>query len=455
MNTNHTLNRLLYLLCFIILLAAGLYFFIPRFWFLPKPQVEPKSGDIISVLQTIEIRFPQEMDKFSVESRVTIIPVVETRKRWNGNTLEILPVTSFPMETELSILLSAGAKSLDGKSYGGDQKWTFTTRAAQIAYLGTATTSPEIWLVDEDGKNSRQITHTGGNVTGFSPIPDGSGFFYSSKNTLGGSDIHSIDRDGKQDAITLECGKDTCFDPVVSKDSRLLAFSRTGMPENGSGSSKPQIYTAIIKETELEPTPLIEENYSGGVLPSFSPDGLKISYYDADSKGLRVINKAGGNDFLLGTNQPQTAAWSSDGSELVFIDDELGEDATISKLYLLDLVNSSINEPLKEILKNVNLGEPDLSPDGLRLAVGVKAMNGPDARQMWVINLADGDIKKITDDLTLMNAAPIWRPDEGALAFQQAQLGSSGAKPVVLVWDAKSGELVQAATDAAMPAWLP
>jgi hypothetical protein len=77
-----------------------------------------------------------------------------------------------------------------------------------------------------------------------------------------------------------------------------------------------------------------------------------------------------------------------DGSELCLLMTIWGRCHNI-EVYLLDLVNSSINEPLKEILKMLT-GEPDLSPDGLRLAVGVKAMNGPDARQMWVINLLTG-----------------------------------------------------------------
>jgi hypothetical protein len=114
---------------------------------------------------------------------------------------------------------------------------------------------------------------------------------------LGGSDIHSIDRDGKQDAITLECEKDTCFDPVVSKDSRLLAFSRTGCLRMDQEVQNLKSIRQSSKKL-VGATPLIEENYSGGVLPSFSPDGLKISYYDADSKGLRVINKAGGMIFF-------------------------------------------------------------------------------------------------------------------------------------------------------------
>ncbi len=455
MTNRFYLPRLIFLLCAVLLLAAVIMLHGPRFWALPNPRIEPESGNTIGILTTIEIHFPQEMNKSSVEEKISFIPTVEVKKNWRGRTLEIMPVASFPMETDLTIQLNGGAISLDGKTYKADLKWTYRTRAPQIAYLGTATTSPEVWLVETNGRNRRQITHTSGNVTGFSPIPDGSGFFYSVKNPRGGSDLRRIDRNGDVDSIALECGKDTCSDPIVSRDSRLIAFSRLEKPENGTGNVKPHIYTAIITETQLKPTPLVGEFAPGGELPSFSPDGLKIAYYDSGSVGLRVINKAGENDFLLGTKRPQTASWSSDGSTLVFVDDEYGNEGVYSKVYSLDLISSTISEPLKGILTDVELGEPDLSPDGRLIALGVNTLIGSATRQMGVIGLADRSVRMVTEDFTRTNAAPIWRPDGGALTFQQAQIGASGAKPVVLVWDAKSGEVIQAANDAAMPTWLP
>lgn len=436
-------------------LVGGLIVLGLKLFALSFPTIEPEAGQVIGMYTPIKIIFPQEMDKSSVESRISIDPEVAIKKNWTGRELKLDPISAFPAGGEIHLTLKSGSVSLDGRTYDQNLDWVYAIRFARVAYIGTATTAPEVWLVDQDGKNAKRITQTGGNVTGFFPIPDGSGFFYSTRNSLGGSDLHRIDRDGIRDEIVLNCGKEICADPVVSRDGQLLAFSRNQDPEEGTLSSKSYIYTALIEQRPIKPTPLVGEKLIGGILPSFSPDGLKISFYDSGSKGIRVMNQTDGNDFLLGTNRIQLPAWAPEGSKLAFIDDDNSMEDVSSRLYVVDLKSSSIDEPFKDVLKNVELGELDWSTDGRFLAVGVNIVNGGVARQMWVIDILHKTVIKITNDLTRINAAPSWRPDAGALAFQQAQPGVSGAKPAVIVWEEKSREVNLVANDAAMPAWLP
>ncbi len=429
--------------------------FLPIIISLPEPEISPPVGRSIGLLTPISLPFPENINPGSVESRLSLQPDIPVIKKWDGNVLTIRPNLAFTPNTDITIRLSSGAITQDGRVYKKELAWQYKIRMPGVAFVGQATTSPEIWVTDPMEETGKKVTNTRGNVTDFVPFPDGAGFLYSVKNDLGGADIHRINRDGSQDQIEVNCGRETCGDLDISRDGKLFTFSRNRDPEDATTSSRSYIYTGLIASASGQPTPLLNEKSIPGILPSFSPDVLKAAFYDVNSKGIRVMNRGGSNDFLLGTNRIQGGSWSSDGSKIAFVDDVNEPENVYSRLYTVDLVSGTIDEPLIDILSQVELGEPDWSPDGTEIVVGVRAVNGPVARQLWLLDLKGKFGRQITDDFTLMNAAPKWRPDGKAIVFQQAQLGSSGTKPKIIVWDASDGTFTTVASDAAMPAWIP
>jgi len=345
--------------------------------------------------------------------------------------------------------------SLDGRKYTKDFSRLYTIRQPGIAYLGNVTSSPELWVFHPETNANSQLTFTDGYVTDFAASPRGNGILFTQKNYAGGADVYWLSMESVEPQILVDCGKDTCADPDVSPDGTLFAFSRNRDPENAETSKFSYIFTGVIAEGENSVTPLITEKNISGYQPSFSPDGTKISFYDAISKGIRIVNKDGGDDFLLGTTRLQRGSWSADGKYLIFVDDEESHDKWQSRLYMLDLETSSINEPVNDMLEGLELGEPDLSPDGTAIVTGVRSMDSTLTRQMVVFNLTTHTRINLTDDHSVMSAAPKWRLDGKFIVFQQAQLGKSNAKPVIAMWDRETNSISIIAKDAALPEWLP
>jgi Tol biopolymer transport system component len=455
MKRTDTYKNFLYCAFGLVVVAGLLLVFFPFSKPIPEPKISPASGETIGLITPIYITFPTSMDHSTVESRIDCEPSLAVNTSWNGNTLIILPRPVFPIGATIKILLKNGAANQNGMIYKTDQIWQFKIRNPSIAYLGHATTAPEIWISNGVTGDQKQVTQSSGSVSDFAVIPDGTGFIFPQKNNLGGMDIHRIHLDGSNDEILVNCGKETCGDPAVSRDGSLLAFSRNLDPESLLTSTKSFIYTRLLVGDAETPTPLIAEKNIPGILPSFSPDGLKISFYDSTGKGLRVTNKGGGNDFLLGTSRIHRGTWSPDGKNLAFVDDEKGPGITLSKLYTVNLESSSIDEPFKDVLVDVEMGEPDWSPDGNSIVIGIRKSNGPVARQLWLLDVENKTARQLTDNLTVMNAAPKWRPDGKTIAIQQAELGSSGIKPKVVEWDLETGKFKTIALDAALPAWVP
>ena len=448
-------SRILYLFFGLAVLIGLALVFLPLWQTLPEPRIDPETGAAISSLAAINLTFPGEMDHDSVEGRLSIQPSVKFRTVWNGNIITVIPDTGFPTNADIQILLSAGAASREGRRYPKGLAWEFHVRPAEIVYLGGAASAPELWLVDPGGGNRRQITQTGGRVTGFAAEPDGDGFFYTVRNDLSGADIHHIDRDGGQDSLTVNCAHETCGDPAVSRDGRLLAFSRNRDPVDATTSAETYIYTLLTTEDNPVPAALIQEKGITGRLPSFSPDGLKLAFYDDRSKGIRVQYPEGRHDFLLGTGRPQKGAWSPDGTRLAFVDDVFEDEEVSSKLYVVDLVKGSIEEPFKDILHQIELGEPDWSPDGQQMILGARPSGGPAARQLWLLDMVKMTSIMLGDDLSRMQAAPRWSPDGRWIVFQQSRPGLTGMKPEAVKWNSEDYSMIVAAEDAAMPAWAP
>lgn len=419
------------------------------------PAILPASGSEIGYDTTYSLDFPFAMEKGSVESRISATPKIEMDFQWESNRLVIKPGYAGALGDHFILRLAAGSVRLDGGKIDQDLVWTYPVRHAVIAYLGNATTAPEIWKADPQTGINEPVSQTGGRITGFIPLPDRKGFLYSLKNDQGGADIRLVNYEGSGDDILVDCGNEACTDPAISQDGLLFAFSRNRDPEDGTKSRNRYIYTSVLDGGQIDPQPVMVEKAVSGTMPSFSPDGSLLSFYDKNSKGIRVVNTSGGNDFLLGTPREQSGVWSSDGSKIAFLDETPGHDGITSVLYVVDIQTNTIQEPLTGFLDEREMGEPDWSPDGQKLVAGIRQTDGPAARQLWLIDMNGGTSRQITEDYSRMNAAPKWRADGRAIVYQQAELGRSNVKPVIILWDMADDSHTIIAEDAALPVWMP
>ncbi len=323
-------------------------------------------------------------------------------------------------------------------------------QAAQpgIAYLSPVAGS-EVWLQELDGSPPRQLTHTGGRVTGLEALKGGDWLAAVVANDQGGSDLFLASWDGSRVRPLVECGADLCAGPSASADGRWLAFTR-----HAPGANFPTPWLIDLATGAAQP--LENDTLIGAQSFSWSPDSQHLAFYDPASGGVRVRDMDSGSERVLQTNMPLAGSWSADSRLLTVNIEEAAAGFASMKVYLFDTAAGTQQLLLGSAPDDASdYGAPQWSPDGQWLAYSRRALTGNPAKQIWIIRPDGSGARAVTDNLSQAHGGYRWSPDSAKLVFQRLALGSSGNLPAVVVWDLASGEFQTIAEDAASPVWLP
>ena len=178
----------------------------------------------------------------------------------------------------------------------------------------------DIWVIDTDGTNKRQLTNS--KFSDISPIVSQDGrFIFFSSNRSGANHVWRMNIDGSdQKQITHAEGG---YPRFVTPDGRWLYY-RAGI-------------TNSCRRVTADGTE--EENVADvdGFAGSFSPDGRSIAYFDNQTAGASGINISVQNltdKVLLHTTEhahadaePLHLQWSSDGRSILYVVREASEHA--------------------------------------------------------------------------------------------------------------------------------
>jgi Tol biopolymer transport system component len=199
-----------------------------------------------------------------------------------------------------------------GKDEGGlGISWT---PDGKIVYGSTASGASEIWIMDRDGSNAKQLTNDG--VSKYTPAASADGRYIVFVSEKHGRHLWRINVDGSQ-ASELTSGIDD-GNPRISPDSNWVVYS-------SSTSGTIAIWRVSINGGD--PQKLMDLSATE---PDVSPDGKLVSCFsladeDASKFKIRVVTFYGGQTIKT-FDVPQTAyvdmspLWTSDGRGITYVD---------------------------------------------------------------------------------------------------------------------------------------
>jgi serine/threonine protein kinase len=210
------------------------------------------------------------------------------------------------IDTNQSRQITSGAV----KYYGG--AWTPDGR---IVYSSDASGKRDLWIMDQNGGNQKQLTTDAGDNVQPVISPDGRTIVFVSDRKDARHTLWKIDIDGGS-AKQLTNGN---FDrnPAFSPDGQWIIYASMGV-------SHPNLWRVSINGGD----PLkLTDKFS--VAPTVSPDGKLIACYYWDQKpdtqlGIALIPFEGGQPIKTFALPSPVVRWNADGSALTYVDSRSG-----------------------------------------------------------------------------------------------------------------------------------
>jgi Tol biopolymer transport system component len=250
----------------------------------------------------------------------------------------------------------------------------------RIAFSVCSGGSDEIFTMNPDGSDERQITNTTGD--NFDPdwSPSGGRFVFTSTRDVTSTNIFTMNADGSNQ-VRLTGPGGANVEPSWSPDGSKIAYvaavgtGRALMTMNADGSGKSQI-TGVVPFASA---------------PAWSPNGTSIAFgmqsgtnldvyrINPNGTGLTRLTTAAGND--------DSPTWSPDGNKLAFTTVREGQ----SKIYAMNADGSAQTRLTNNSVPDFR---PAWSPDGNKIAFH---RAGGSVWDMYVMN-ADGSAQtKVSD----------------------------------------------------------
>jgi Tol biopolymer transport system component len=232
------------------------------------------------------------------------------------------------------------------------------TRDGRIVYRSSAGgEGADIWIMNADGSNAKQLT-TGARVSrGLAVTPDGRYIIFSS-DRAGHFNLWRVDTDG--DNLRQLTAGDGEFYPQCTPDGRWVVYQSD------------EVIDPRLWKVPTEGGQPVQLTQTRATKPAVSPDGQMIaySYLDIDLKpsrwGIGIVSAEGG-DRLKRFDFPATVVyrqvrWSPDGQSIAFLNNQSG----LSDIWLQPLDGS----PPRQLtnFKAEQILAFDWSPDGRSLA---------------------------------------------------------------------------------------
>lgn len=235
--------------------------------------------------------------------------------------LRFQPSGAFEPNTTYDVTLRPGLLGTDGAGLPAGVTWNFTTGAPtetlsnQVVFLSDRAGIANLWAMNPDGTNQRQLSAELSPVIDYTVAPNGRAFVVGDGAAIVWQRADGSARRVLTDVDAVE------FDPAFSPDGGTLVFARAD-PALGSGlglwmrdgdGSDPRALELPIQASAPPspsppaPVPLLRA-------PRISPDGTAIAYVD-DAGSVSILD--------LETQEVSTAAFLAE-SEPIWLPDSSG-----------------------------------------------------------------------------------------------------------------------------------
>jgi Tol biopolymer transport system component len=435
----------------------------------------------VSVRTPIAVSFDGPVDPASIAGAIRLSPEVGGSIRIAAPSVETPPPASpaedetpppvldgdqvlvftpdRPLEahTTYTATLSASVRRSDGKA-GAQQTWTFTTGEAattalnHIAFLSDRSGVANVWMMNPDGSNQRQVTAEITPVVGFDVSGDGTAIAYGTggvvkRMAIGGDNLQVITADGSFD-----------YGAAFTPDGTALIVAR----RDGAGIDRgywrmPIVSGADPRQITADGAPIPDgaaaaAGFEGGQIGdsrwaprvAVSSDGLTALLVRGLDDTLQLVDMSGATDPLslsmIGNSRP---IWSDVRKAFYVV---ATADDGLTWAYWEVTVDGEVTR--------LGSAAGDMAGDveGC-LAFVVRAADG--STHMDYVPAGGGATSLLTSDAIWSEASPSFSPDGSMIVFSRFGFHNPSVSGGIWVVRPNGTGLMNLSTDGCHPHWLP
>ena len=406
-------------------------------------------GEEVPAGVAIRITFSRPVDPQSAEESFRLTPPVSGDFFWEGQTLIFQPSQPLRAATRYRVSFNATLRDRAGRPVGDELAWEFRTRHPQLLLLrATDSGSSELWLVDPDDRESRQLLLTAEGVHEVVAAPDGTRAIYTELRGLSRSALMLIDLATGTTRPLVDDERGSAATPAWAPTSDLIVFERRTLLSEGLGL--PHVWLAQPDGTLLGPLESGEGSESS-YAPTWSPDGNLIASIATKDQTLRVYSFFTDKQRELPAVAAERPTWLPDSSGLIYSSAEVGSSGPALRLRLVGLGEA----PATRGLTDGTAAEfgPAVAPHGRAVAFTRRSRSGMQSR-IWLVSPDGGMPRPLSSAGPHEDTQPTWSPDGRLVAFTRSSGAATHERWAVLV-DPATGEEELLIDGVVQLTWIP
>ncbi|MFN2484273.1 MAG: Ig-like domain-containing protein [Candidatus Limnocylindria bacterium] len=475
---------------------------LERAWLVPSDRLAGASP-----WTAIAVGFDQALDPETVDDAFTIEPDVpgslaliqqplagQRAEPSRASVLRFLPSSPLPANTTFTVEVASGIRAADGRQLDQPLSWSFTTGAPfpslenQIVFLTERGGIRNLWAMNPDGSNQRQLSAELSSVVAYDVSPDARRFVVGD-----GERLVEYAADGGARRMLTDDGV-LEFDPAYRPDGEELVFGRadaqTGAGlglwtrEPGGGTSRPVEIasqspppgtaspgaqaTAAASQAPLAADPVLRA-------PRYSPDGALLAYVEARAAAV-VLEIDTGSVTRVPFVVVGAPSWRPDSSEAVFAgapphragrasdneaiagtgpQDELPPDVSVGDLRLVRVAFR--DERARETGLRGGAFAPIVASSGRLAFLRGDARVDRLAGSVWTAWSASPGVRRLADPDTFLATSVSFGPNPTTLVAARVGTTSSGDVHADGIWTlpTEAGLPDGLSPDGDTPDWVP
>jgi Tol biopolymer transport system component len=378
-------------------------------------------------------------------------PVPGVWENESSTRLRFRPAIPFEAGQTYRVVIQPGELGQNGERSRVEQRLDFNARPPAILYMPNEEGGREIWRINQDGSDNRQLTQSNGSIFDFQANRDGLRIAFSMRNEQGGFSLWQIGRDGQNLSLLLDCGPDRCSNPSWSPDASVLAYTREALGITG-GLGAPRVW--LLDFAANQTRQVYADTQIIGYGPSWSPDGSRLAMYDSLNNAVRVLELANGEETFLASVSGHYGGWSPDGRQMFYVDIENTEFGPRTAIKLADFATGEYTTFMGGKAYDSFYNVPAWAQDGKYIALGLRPEDGSTASSIWIVTLAMLGGPMIPGQPDSTDGFYSWDSSGTKLLFQRTPLKGQ-YQPDILLYDMNIGEIYTVVKNASWPQWIP